>query len=1038
MPFLLRRVSKLCLTHEAVMALLFCGLLAYLTFLVTPQPAYAGRTLYGCSLVASGTGPGTFYSGTATVPSGPTWVLAHIVGTLVGVDLGDSGQCSWGFVEYSTDGGGSWTSLGIDYSGWSSKSVNEWLEVPAGSLVRLKIISEAQGRYSEIRLTQFLVPDDTVADGVSLSPTTYSAGWYYSSEYVVPSGYELVAVQVQGFSYLTWYMKAYLEGWNGSSWVALGYLEYGSGYLYYYTTSTMGSIVPLSTYASRGELAHNPFYAYVPPGISKIRMRSSHSGQGVVSKVVLYPSSAPTITGVFSGGLGWSNQAGRGWVRVEWAPKPRVAGYRVCVVDGRDWRQFDVGNRTYFDTREEKIYPSESWLDSLADNSYTGDPFNHTRGGLDLRDDNNKLFRKMQTDPSWKDKHHYEFIVLAYNASGVSPWPWESGVWGWNGGHSSWVTLPNRTDTQAPQVTSLSINDGAANAGSRNVTLTIAGSDPTQASYEDTWVRSKLAWLEVSNDNFATKQSYRVGGYLPDRDEDRIGDSGNLRVWTRRVWWADVPNVWFHVGTWGGSGADHYHGVTVAENLNLPVTADMYLSYGLYLNQQSNLRVTVQFQMTDGKWTWELPECVDQNGIPALGPNGWGYDLNSRAYNQVYYRQISLAPLAGRSISKIVIWINDNPGVPDGDYYGHIKNIRIGPAWLTDISQENVWRIPWTLTAGEGTKTVSVRFVDYAGNVSPVQSASIYLINDTQPPSVSVTVNGGAAVTTSQYVDLAVEAQDNLSTPDMLQMRLSADGGQTWGGWGTYAVQVKGFDLGSTGGPKTVCAQVKDANGNVGTGVATIYYAKPGEATSTPSDSTPPPTGGSQVGENLNGVAIMLNGQPTVVVQGDSITLSLSNINTQAGPVQLYVSFDGVNWSPPDQIPTGQTTFSKVLTFPREGTIAVSYKLKNSYGAESPVYTRYYLVDYTAPVIEKAEVLGGLTAVTSSTAPLLLRARDNLKAGMYYSLSLDGSTWTSWAALPSDGVVNSPTLASGYNRVRVKVIDRAGNAASATVGVFKL
>jgi hypothetical protein len=567
------------------------------------------------------------------------------------------------------------------------------------------------------------------------------------------------------------------------------------------------------------------------------------------------------------------------------------------------------------------------------------------------------------------------------------------------------IYAENRTDVIRPEIRSLTINDGQANTGSRNVSVRVAPYDPPASNFSpDTRDdASGVVRLELSFDgtnwwtvpyfrsDFATLDGWdRGANYVLARC---ITEPGGLQ-------YARFENV-------GGPDV-RWHGVSRQAVSNI-VPGKQYTLKIRY--RTGNLT-----QGTVAVWShWIGPGGIDVSAdyiLPAS--SSW----TERSFVQT-------APSGADTKTFWIGFDQCNLGAYiDVDW---IEFWAGGPAGVDVL-----------LPAGDGTKTVYARVTDQVGQVSLVSQASIYLVNDVVAPEVAVSINGGAQITTSRYVTLTVEARDNLSSSDMLQMRLSNDGGQTWSAWGAYAAQVANFDLGSSGGLKTVCVQVRDANGNVGNGIATIYYARPGDASSTPSDSTPPPTGGSQVGENLNGQAILLNGVPTVVVQGDSVTLSLTNINTQAGPVQLYVSFDGVNWSPPDQIPAGQSTFSKVLTFPREGTIAVSYKLKNTYGAESPVYTRYYLVDYTAPVIEKAEVLGGLTAVTSSTAPLLIRARDNLRAGMYYSLSLDGSAWTSWAALPSDGVVNSPTLASGYNRVRIKVIDRAGNAASATVGVFKL
>ena len=67
----------------------------------------------------------------------------------------------------------------------------------------------------------------------------------------------------------------------------------------------------------------------------------------------------------------------------------------------------------------------------------------------------------------------------------------------------------------------------------------------------------------------------------------------------------------------------------------------------------------------------------------------------------------------------------------------------------------------WTLTAGDGTKTVSYQVKDNAGRESGIASDSIIL--DTVNPTASVSINGGAATSTSATVILTVSAFDATS-----------------------------------------------------------------------------------------------------------------------------------------------------------------------------------------------------------------------------------------------------------------------------------
>jgi hypothetical protein len=114
----------------------------------------------------------------------------------------------------------------------------------------------------------------------------------------------------------------------------------------------------------------------------------------------------------------------------------------------------------------------------------------------------------------------------------------------------------------------------------------------------------------------------------------------------------------------------------------------------------------------------------------------------------------------------------------------------------------------WTLTSGDGTKTVYVKFKDSAGNPSPAYSDSIIL--DTTPPTGSIVINNGSTYTTSTSVTLALSASD--ATSGVSQMCFSNDG-STWTDWEAYATS-KSWTLSPGDGTKTVYVKFKDAAGN--------------------------------------------------------------------------------------------------------------------------------------------------------------------------------------------------------------------------------
>lgn len=342
----------------------------------------------------------------------------------------------------------------------------------------------------------------------------------------------------------------------------------------------------------------------------------------------------------------------------------------------------------------------------------------------------------------------------------------------------------------------------------------------------------------------------------------------------------------------------------------------------------------------------------------------------------------------------------------------------------------------WTMTSGEGSKTVYVRAVDAAGNPSVAYTSTIYLMNDVTPPNVSVSINNGANQTDSRYVIIAVTANDNLSTIDLMDMRASLDGstwksynGSSWdSGWGDYKAVCNNFDLGTTGGKKYIFIQVRDANGNIGNAIASINYYTSNVAPAAGADFSAPPVTTTSLGENMNGQVVSISGVVMQVVQTNSVDMQitgLSNVST------LMISFDGINWSVPEIIPSGTTTYTKSVTFNQQGKLAIYLKFQNGDGMVSPVITRRFLVDYQSP--EGTVSCVGSDATSGNTIQLSVKYKDNISNRLSYSIN--GGAYN---VLPSSGLISAPVSSQGLNDINIKIIDEAGNVASDTVSVWGL
>lgn len=348
--------------------------------------------------------------------------------------------------------------------------------------------------------------------------------------------------------------------------------------------------------------------------------------------------------------------------------------------------------------------------------------------------------------------------------------------------------------------------------------------------------------------------------------------------------------------------------------------------------------------------------------------------------------------------------------------------------WPTQGQQSGAATFSWTLVAGDGSKTVYNRPVDQASNVGPVRTASIYLVNDITPPAVSITLNGASSnvTTDSRYNLLGITANDNLTPPDQLQYRAKV-GSSSFSSWSTYTPTISDFDIGTTGGSLGITVEVKDANGNVGSATLLIYY---NTEDTRPAAANTSPTSTATTGINLDGQVVSVGGTNMTVLQGDTVTLPVSGISNAN---QLLVSFDGVNWSSPDMIPSGSTSMNKTVTFSGEGTKALYYKTRNNYGAESPVYVKYFLVDKTAPDIIEVKTASGAWATSGSAIQLVISAKDNISRQLSYRIN--GSAW---ATLPTDGVVTATLSSNGINALKIEVVDQAGNVSSRVIPVRKI
>ncbi len=172
----------------------------------------------------------------------------------------------------------------------------------------------------------------------------------------------------------------------------------------------------------------------------------------------------------------------------------------------------------------------------------------------------------------------------------------------------------------------------------------------------------------------------------------------------------------------------------------------------------------------------------------------------------------------------------------------------------------------WTLTTGDGTKTVNYQVKDNAGRISTTYSDTIVL--DTINPIASISVANGAAWTTSTAVTLNVSASD--ATSGVATTQASNDNA-------TYTAvsgSTPSWTLTSANGTKTVWFRVTDAAGRSTTVSDTIGL-----------DAV-----------NPSGSIAINNGASTTA--SANVTLNVTSSDATSGVATTAASNDNISFTP--------------------------------------------------------------------------------------------------------------------------------------------
>ncbi len=280
----------------------------------------------------------------------------------------------------------------------------------------------------------------------------------------------------------------------------------------------------------------------------------------------------------------------------------------------------------------------------------------------------------------------------------------------------------------------------------------------------------------------------------------------------------------------------------------------------------------------------------------------------------------------------------------------------------------------WSLTAGDGAKTVYAQFRDGAGNVSSSYSDGITL--DASGPSGTMSVNNGAAFTGTTAATVNSSVSDAGS--GMSQMRINPGTG-VYGSWVTYSASAA-ITLPTGLGTKTVAVQYRDTAGNVTTLTDTIVL------------DTSPPTGTMSVNSGAaytNLVAATVNSTVNDALSG----VTQMSIDPGTGSYGAWVTYAG--------------NYPITLTG-TDGTKTIRVQYRDAVGNVLTL-TDTIVMDATAP-FTTVNITAGQTYFGNQTFTLSpTDAGGSGVAGTWWSLDSATGPWTSGTSVavtaPASGTV---------------------------------
>ncbi|MCX7943547.1 MAG: fibronectin type III domain-containing protein [Deltaproteobacteria bacterium] len=316
----------------------------------------------------------------------------------------------------------------------------------------------------------------------------------------------------------------------------------------------------------------------------------------------------------------------------------------------------------------------------------------------------------------------------------------------------------------------------------------------------------------------------------------------------------------------------------------------------------------------------------------------------------------------------------------------------------------------WTLSSGDGSKTIYVKFRDGAGNENTSSCASVNITLDTTAPTGSFNINNGAEYSTSSTVTLTnITASDNLGGPVQMMISNCFDfgvSGCNTTNWINLATSYS-WSLISGDGTRFVYMKFRDNALNESSVITRSIVV----------DSSAP-------------------GTPTVLINngdeytsGEMVTLTISAGDALSGVKDMYISRNGLfndgTWE----------TYSPTKTWDINGSgsnisevRSVYVRVRDVAGNVSGTGMDDIKVDFDNPVLSSIVINSGNPETTTSTGVQIHFTASDVFPGQIRQMMISedsafaGATWLSYVN-PAAYTLSS---VNGTKTVYAKLRDGSG------------